>query len=235
MLPPYSVVWELSAAWLYGADVCREDDLNVRVAYPPGRPRRPQAGLTVSQATFSPGDVETISGIRLTSPTRTAFDCLRMLPHPEGIVAADALTHLRRCTSEQIVEYARAHRPVRNLRVAQRLAPWVEPATESPMESRLRMALIDGGLPRPVAQFELHAGTQFVARLDLAYPGQRVAVEYDGAWHWRQRREDDLRRDRVRAIGWIVLVVGAAELYADPAAVCARVRAALAQSEGRRV
>jgi very-short-patch-repair endonuclease len=151
-----------------------------------------------------------------------------------GLVVADALTHLQRCTVAEISDFVLTHRSIRNVRVAERLVPAIEPATESPMETRLRVTLVDGGLPRPVAQFELRDGRgRFVARLDFAYPQCRVAVEYDGAWHFGRRREDDRRRDAVRALGWIVIVVSADDIYGNAAGVCARVAAALESSVER--
>jgi very-short-patch-repair endonuclease len=97
------------------------------------------------------------------------------------------------------------------------------------METRTRLLLVAGGLPRPIAQHVVRdSDGRFVARLDLAYPDQRVAVEYDGAWHWQQRRADDRRRDRLRALGWVVLVVSAEDVFRQPEAVVASVKAVLA-------
>jgi len=117
---------------------------------------------------------------------------------------------------------------MRNLRIGERRLDEVEPETESRMETLLRLKLTDSGLPRPIPQYEVRdAKDRFVARLDLAYPQQRVAVEYDGAWHWKQRREDDRRRGRARALGWWIIVVSADDLFKTPAALCQEVRDAL--------
>jgi hypothetical protein len=102
----------------------------------------------------------------------------------------------------------------------------------SPQESRLRLILVAGGLPRPVAQYEVRDpdGT-FVARLDLGFPKHRLGAEYDGDHH---RERDTFRRDlrRLNALrirGWTVLRFTAADLY-DPRRVVATVRAALASA-----
>jgi hypothetical protein len=58
-----------------------------------------------------------------------------------------------------------------------------DPGAGSPMESRLRLVLVSGGLPRPVTQFEVRSGGVFIARLDLAYPERRLGVEYEGDHH----------------------------------------------------
>jgi very-short-patch-repair endonuclease len=143
-------------------------------------------------------------------------------------MVADALTHLRRTTVDEVGRYFQTHRRRRNVRRGELLVKAVEPLSESPMETRLRVSLIDGGLPRPVAQYELRDPLgAFIARLDLAYPQHRVAVEYDGAWHWARRRDDDRRRDAARALGWVVIVVSAEDLFQTPERMCAAVKAAL--------
>ena len=60
-------------------------------------------------------------------------------------------------------------------------------------------------------QHEVRDDGAFVARLDLAWPDRRVAVEYDGAHHRdpRQHSLDLARHNRLRALGWTVLQVDA--------------------------
>jgi very-short-patch-repair endonuclease len=228
VLPDRAVACGLTAAWLYGADVRRETDLDVHVSFPKGGRVRGRPGVVVSQETLDPEDIVVIEGLRVTSPVRTAYDTLRLSSGLERLVVADALTALRRTSVEEIGSYFRTHRRRRNVRVGERLVDLIEPRSESPMETRLRTRLVESGLPRPVAQYELRDGAGgFVARLDLAYPEQRVAVEYDGAWHWGQRRHDDRRRDAARALGWIVIVVSADDVYAGAVQMCGRVGAAL--------
>ena len=105
-----------------------------------------------------------------------------------------------------------------------------DPGAESPQETRLRLLLLAGGLPRPVTQYEVRdANGLFVARLDLAYPGRRIGIEYEGD-HPRERTafQRDLRRlNALRACGWTILRFAAADIYRDPARTVAIVRAAL--------
>jgi very-short-patch-repair endonuclease len=96
------------------------------------------------------------------------------------------------------------------------------------METRQRLVIVLAGLRAPVSQLEVFAPDgRFVARLDLGYEEFLLAIEYDGALHWEQRREDDRRRDALRALGWTVLVFSAVDVYRRPAAIVAQVRAAL--------
>ncbi|MGH7911716.1 MAG: endonuclease domain-containing protein [Candidatus Dormibacteraceae bacterium] len=96
------------------------------------------------------------------------------------------------------------------------------------MESRLRMLLVLGGLPRPEAQVELFdASGRFVARVDLFYPEPGVAVEYDGANHRERLVEDNRRQNRLQEIGVHLLRYTSPDLRDRLPIVVAEVRAAL--------
>jgi very-short-patch-repair endonuclease len=228
LIPPGGVLCGLTAAWVLGIDVRRLDDLDVHVGFPKGKRIRKRPGLAVCQETLDASDIAIVSGIAVTTPLRTAFDCLRWLWHVEGLVVADALTHAGLVSLPELAAYFGSKRRLRNLRVGERLAELVEPDTESPMETRLRWMLLQGGLPRPKPQHNVFdRAERFVGRLDLAYLDQLVAVEYDGANHWKQRRDDDRRRDAIRGCGWEVLVFSADDIYVTPEQTIARVRQAL--------
>lgn len=227
VVPDGGVFVNLTAAWLHGADVRRIGDLDVHVGFPPGRRIRRQRFVVVTQETLGPDDITSVDGLAVTTPIRTAFDALRLLRGAERLVVADAICHLGLTSVPALRAYFRSQRRLRNLRIGEQLLDLVEPLAESPMESRLRVALVEGGLPRPVVQYDvIDQSGRFVARLDLAYPIERIAIEFDGAWHWARRRDDDRRRDRLRALGWDVLVFSAEDLR-TPEAIVARVAAAL--------
>jgi very-short-patch-repair endonuclease len=66
-----------------------------------------------------------------------------------------------------------------------------------------------------VAQFVVRDDSGFVARVDFAWPEQKVAVEYEGVWHGeRQNVAKDRRRlNKLTAAGWRVVFVTAADLH----------------------
>src|SRR3954452_12431695 len=229
VLPAHAVLCGLTAAWVHGADVRRDDDLDVHVGFPKGRRLRPRDGLAVCQETLDESDWLEIDGVRVTTPLRTTFDCLRWLRGVERLVVADALTHAGLVTLPELQAYFSSKRRLGNLRIAELLLADTDPLTESPMETRLRFVLVDGGLPRPVAQHDIFRGDDgtFIGRADFAYPEHKVVVEYDGAWHWVQRRADERRRTAMRLAGWVVLVFDADDVYGDPDRVVRDVRAAL--------
>ena len=116
----------------------------------------------------------------------------------------------------------------RGSRQALRAVELADARAESQPESVLRVVLALAGLP-PVPQFVVRGpGGVFLARVDLAYPELRVAVEYDGAWHAEdgQFARDRRRLNLLTAAGWSVLHVTAADLR-DPALLVQRVRALL--------
>lgn len=107
------------------------------------------------------------------------------------------------------------------------MAALLDPRSESPPETRVRLQLIHAGLPRPELQWPV-SGAGRDRRLDLAWPEYGVAVEYDGRDHAvADRRGRDIDRlDELRTQGWIVVVVTSRQL-ARPMWVPDRVRAAL--------
>ncbi|MEH6382820.1 MAG: DUF559 domain-containing protein, partial [Dietzia cercidiphylli] len=96
----------------------------------------------------------------------------------------------------------------------------------SPMETRLRLFLIDLGLTRFRVQYRT-PGLPY--RLDFAFPEHKVAVEYDGAGHRdaAQHGNDVRRLNRLRAAGWTVITVTATLLYRRPHEIAALLRTAL--------
>src|SRR3954454_16637806 len=77
VLPPDAVLCWLTDGWGHRADVRRVDYLDVHVGFPKGRRLRPRDGLDVCQETLDESDWVEIDGVRVTTPLRTTFDCLR--------------------------------------------------------------------------------------------------------------------------------------------------------------
>ena len=95
------------------------------------------------------------------------------------------------------------------------LARLVDARSESHMESRTRLRVIDAGFPPPDPQVWVYdeAGAPRY-RLDLAWPELKVAIEYDGEeYHGpEQARADRVRRAWLAAHGWTVIVVRRAQI-----------------------
>ena len=110
-----------------------------------------------------------------------------------------------------------------------RLVQHVEPAAESPMETRLRMLLVLAGLPRPEAQIEIRdRWFRFAGRLDLYFRTHRLGLEYDGTGHRESLVEDNRRQNRLLNAGVRLLRFTAGDIYNTPGTVVNLVRSALA-------
>src|SRR5690606_35797956 len=106
----------------------------------------------------------------------------------------------------------------------------MRPGTDSSPETVTRLGLVADGLPCPrVNEVVTDPEGRYVKRVDLVYPAERIAIEYDGDQHRTDRaqwREDVRARRRLEELGWIVIVVVGDALRALRPVV-ARVRAAL--------
>jgi very-short-patch-repair endonuclease len=93
----------------------------------------------------------------------------------------------------------------------------VRPRTDSPQETRLRLLIRAAGLPEPVVNHPiLDRFGNFIAYGDLAYPREKVLVEYDGAHHFaspEQGLNDVDRLEPIMAEGWRVIRVTKKHLF----------------------
>ena len=232
LVPADAVVSGRSAAYLLGLRDSVDDAAPVEVTVPPGRRFGPVAGLRVRRASVPASDTTVRSGHRCTVVLRTALDVARLEPLLDSVPLLDAMLGRAFVDPAPLTVAAAALPSGRGCRRARQAVALADERAESPPESRLRVLLTLAGLP-PVPQWRVgRADGLFVARVDLAYPSARVAVEYDGAWHGAP---GELHRDRRRinalvAAGWRVLYVTAADMH-RPEQVVARVRALLATAE----
>ena len=84
------------------------------------------------------------------------------------------------------------------------------PGAQSEFERRLRAVLVAGGLPPPVAQFEVALPDGTKAYIDLAYPSHLVGIEADSYRHHSSRLDwarDHTRNAALTAVGWRILPV----------------------------
>src|SRR5882672_11653190 len=97
------------------------------------------------------------------------------------------------------------------------------------METRLRMVMVLGGLPRPEAQVSVHDGRgRFLGQPDLYYPEHRLGLEYDGGSHRTSLAEDNRRQNRLLAAGIRLLRFTAGDVLNNPDSVTRQVRSVLA-------
>lgn len=203
----------------------------VHVAVPRGH--RTLVGTGIRGHTFlpTPGDTRDWHGLRISSPERIWCEVARDLTLVELVMAGDFLVHHRlpHTTIDRIsreVDRWPGRRGARNLAAA---APLLDPASESPQESRLRVLLTLGGIGGLVANLEIVTTDGFRYRADLAIPEKRLVIEYQSdQFHGHEVRRADLtRKSRIEADRWYVMEVGAADLD-DPDELCRRILRILA-------
>lgn len=225
---PDCVITDLSAAWLHGARVQPSgDDLpRVSVFQVPDKTRVRTAATTGGLRTLETRDVETINGLRVTTPLRTALDLGRLLKRSHALAALDGLLRLGRFTRADLRAELPRFKGYRGIVQLRYLVPLCDPRAESPQESILRLRWLDARLPTPQPQYVVRDDRGFpVYRLDLADPAARYAAEYDGQDHHftaTQRKYDERRRDWLRRRGWTIVVFDRASLAAPNAGLVLR-------------
>ena len=109
---------------------------------------------------------------------------------------------------------------------------------ESRMETLVRLAIVDAGLPEPEVNIEiLDPAGKKLGRADLVYRRHRVIVEYDGDQHRTDTRQFDTdvqRLERFAAHGWTVVRITKRAFYGDRAACMVRIEHALVTAGWRR-
>lgn len=234
LLPEGAAASHHLAAELFGAPVPPTDVLHMAVAAP-GRPYA-VAGLRVHRIGPKTQTVG-IDGRTATAPVPTFLALAAHLSLLDLVILGDALVRQSLVTPAELVAAAAANRG-RGVRRAREAAALVRPGVDSPMETRLRLLLTFAGLPEPSVNVSVvTAEGLWLARPDLSFFGERVAVEYDGRHHIAREAQwaSDLpRRERLERHGWRVIVVIASQLYGDPVGVVLRVAAAL-RERGRDV
>lgn len=152
-----------------------------------------------------------VGGLRVSSAVQTWVDMSTQLSHLDLVVMGDALVRREHplATMEQLgeaVAHCRGRRGAVNLTAA---FARVRARTDSVRETRLRLAIVDFGLPEPIVNFKIcDARGRFIAWGDLAYPEFRVLAEYDGEQHRTDPKQffrdvdrlDDLAEERYRVV-----------------------------------
>jgi Protein of unknown function (DUF559)/AbiEi antitoxin C-terminal domain len=235
-LPAGAAIGGPSAAYLWGVDLLAAD-APVSVVVPRARRMRADRRIALHYTTLTRDDVTVLAGVPLTSPERTAFDVGRHGSRATALIALDAILHQRIVKAEAVEAVAQERCRWPGVPLLNEILLLAEPLAESPMESRLRLLLLDAGLPPATAQYAVRdARGHFIGRVDLAWPELKLAVEYEGDHH-RERgqfRRDIARLDALRAAGWTVLRFCADDVLRNPARTVRSVATALRSLATRR-
>ncbi len=215
----------LSAAVLRGVPDIADPLDPVEVVVPGGGRWHPGVGVRVHRTTGSVR-LERVGRWWCTGGVATAVELIRRGSEDDAVVLLDRLLAGGMVRLDDVRDAVADLPRSRGSAQARRVAALAAEFAESPQETRLRLVLVRAGLPTPVPQFRVFDDEGFVARVDLAYPELRIAIEYDGLWHAERRAflDDRRRLNRLVAAGWVVLHVTVEDLR-HPERLDARVRA----------
>ncbi|MGQ7296232.1 DUF559 domain-containing protein [Quadrisphaera sp. KR29] len=170
-----------------------------------------------------------VRGLRVQEPVDVWCELAPGLPRVDGVALGDAVR--RHWASEADLDAAVAARDGRPgvvaLRARRTEVRW---RVDSPMETEVRLLLVDQGLPEPRCGHPLREGGVFYGLVDMAWVAQRVVLEFDGDVHRTERgqwQRDKARRRRLRDAGWTVIEVVADDVRRTPLELVDQVRRAL--------
>lgn len=174
---PRGVLCGWSAADLWGNPYRPADALPEIIVPVNGRQHD---GVAVRRVQLEDSQWITIGGVRCTTLERTAIDLGRFNPREDAVAALDALTRRHPDLPHLVRAELRTWENHWGIGKAHRALAAVDPESESPWETRMRLWLLDAGLTGFVLQWEVFGGKY---RLDIAWPEYKVACEYDGEHH----------------------------------------------------
>lgn len=221
-----------TAARLWGGPLPRDlsDDVHVSTAGDRSMRRSHVVGHRCAHA-----DVRDHPVGRVSAPARTWVECAEFLGERDLVALGDYF--VGRSGLATIDDLAAAIRPgSRGARSARAALRRIRVGAESPMETVIRLAVVDAGFPEPELNIDVHgAGGEFLGRVDMAWPSLRIALEYDGDHHREreQYRHDQRRGNGFAANDWLVIHATAADV-SRPAVMFERLRQAFIARAGEK-
>ncbi|RZT18962.1 hypothetical protein EV589_3224 [Mycobacterium sp. BK558] len=169
--------------------------------------RRPPTGIIARNERIGCDEVVQIGDMAVASVSRTAFDLGRFLPLGQAVAHLDALANATRLTSAQVLSLAETYRGARGVKKVRAAVDLMDGGAQSPKETWRRLLLMQNGFPRPATQIPVlgSSGKPF-AYLDMGWEDVKIAVEYDGDHHRKDREQyvwDEKRLRLIRARDWL--------------------------------
>lgn len=216
--------------------------LEVASIHPYNPPRRPE--IAGHRVRFGSVVFGTWRGLPIASPVDTWCMLSAIIPL-DGLVAAGdfMLTGRRRigvrgggrqaplAVKDELAEACSRHKGMAGAGLRRRALPLLRAGVDSPAETKVRLIVIGAGLPEPQVNCPVPVRGR-VLHADLAYPHLKIAIEYEGRYHFvggeEQARWDVERWELMHEAGWRVLRVTARDLR-DPRGFLERLTRAMAE------
>ncbi|MDI3330790.1 MAG: DUF559 domain-containing protein [Micrococcus sp.] len=193
-------------------------DRDVHLTWSPDASRAQRRGIHSHRNRLLPPDRVRFRRLVLTSPARTLIDLASddRLCGEDLVVIADAIVNRPYRQGDRVdgldtpaglaAAVARAG-STPGVRRARRAVDRARVGADSPQETRVRMALVDAGLPEPELQVQGDPADRWSPVADLGYRELKIAIQYDGKHHRsREQQAADAYRDEwFQRHGWLVV------------------------------
>jgi hypothetical protein len=231
-----------SAARLWGLELPVPNVIEVTIPWTRDARRSPDRGVVIDRTRHLPSrDRDRRSELPVTSCARTFLDLAPRFDYEELRKAVDNAI-CRRILHPQalaaLLGDPRNRGKPGSGTLRRILVPWLQPVKpESVPEVDVLRFMLEAGIPAPVLQRKVFDGAgNLIARLDFAWPDEKVAVEMDG---FRYHSSPDAHaHDRERDIvlgelGWIVIRITPTGLAKSGPAFLNNLRDRLAERRAR--
>ncbi|MEO6715128.1 MAG: hypothetical protein ABIM89_17110 [Mycobacteriales bacterium] len=206
------------------------------LAVPPDRHPEHRAGIRLLRSPVPAADVVEVDGIPVTAPLRAVLDSARYADHLAAVCLFESAIRQDLFEFGAVLAAANALHGKRGSIAVRKAFRRIDLRSESPLETRARLLLVDAGFRYPRLQVQVAPGD--ARRIDLAYLAPRqhayrgLAIEIDGREvHAREDafHSDPVRQTALEEADWLVRRFTSRHL-SDPAYVCQTVRRALARA-----
>lgn len=193
-------------------------DQDIHLTWPPGASRAQRRGVRSHRHPLLPSERVRFRRLNLTSPARTLIDLAadERLAFVDLVVVSDAIVNRPYRPGGRIdgldtpaglaaAVASAGRRP--GIRRARHVIDQTRVGADSPQETRVRLALVDAGLPEPELQVKGDPAERWSPEADLAYRDLKIAIQYDGKHHRsREQQAADAYRDEwFQRHGWLVV------------------------------
>jgi len=207
----------MAASALYVWGLLDELPPTIEIAVGPDRRVTPPAGVKLRRVAVPATDCAIRDGLPVTTRTRSAIDFLAYGPMAETVPFADR-AFAQGWVSRAAIE-RRLNRPVTGNAALRRILRQVADGAAAESERRLHRLLRGAGISGWVANHPVHFDGRLLARIDVAFVRQLLAIEVDGfAYHSARGRfqRDRQRQNTLVALGWTVLRFTWSDLHDRP-------------------
>ncbi len=167
---------------------------------------RPQAGVVIHEERIQEDEVQQIGRLRVTTPARTALDIARRLPRNEALEHLDALARKTGITPKDALRLTNRYAAARGIRAARTALPLIDGGAASPHQTRLRLMVLDAGLPPPRTNIVLE-DERWRTVLALGWDRFRVGLEHEADLSDMNAVQRSARDELFHRLGWFPIRV----------------------------